>query len=137
MTEQWVCELSIIRLENLPNELLFHLCSYFEIRQLYRSFHGLNIRWNAVLHSLDKAYLVLVKKDDLSNESDAPSSLITHVSIHRAYPNLSFDSFHNSVYSMSIDSVCEEQIPQLNQLNRLKHLKIKCFTTCGFLEINP
>lgn len=52
------------RLEDLPNELLLSLFIYFDIRNLYHSFWGLNHRFNILLGSVNNLSLI-IEKDDL------------------------------------------------------------------------
>jgi hypothetical protein len=50
---------SFIRLENLPNELLIEILKYIDARTIYQSFYNLNYRFNILLKSLTRLYLVL------------------------------------------------------------------------------
>jgi len=56
------------RLEYLPNELFFHLFIYFDIRNLYHSFWGINQRFNNLLHSLNNLSLIIQKNDSILSE---------------------------------------------------------------------
>src|SRR5690349_181060 len=52
-------------LEDLPNELFFHIFSiYFDGVQLYKIFFGLNSRFNYLLKSLNNIYLRLEDSND-------------------------------------------------------------------------
>lgn len=51
------------RLEHLPNELFFRLFIYFDIRNLYHSFWGINQRFNNLIHSLNNLSFITQKND--------------------------------------------------------------------------
>ncbi|CAF1001240.1 unnamed protein product [Rotaria magnacalcarata] len=111
-------------LEDLPNELFYDLFPYLEVRQLYRSFFGLNHRLDTLLYGLKKNYLVMSDVNDTFDETSVYASRITHMWIRQEYSNLSFHCFRNTIRAMSLDGLSHQQFQQLDQLTNLTHLKI-------------
>lgn len=50
--------------ECLPNELLLEIFTYLDIRYVYQSFDGLNLRLNNLIRSIDQSFLILSSNDN-------------------------------------------------------------------------
>ena len=55
-------------LERLPNETLFQVFSYLQVRDVFRAFDGLNLRLNNLLRSMDRTLLILSPEDSYQFE---------------------------------------------------------------------
>ncbi|CAF4163567.1 unnamed protein product [Adineta steineri] len=122
--------------EDLPNELLYDLLSYMDIRQIHRSFFGLNHRWNALINSLKDIYFVTNGSNDVLDDISAYVSRITHVRIRQECFNLSFYPFRKTVHSMSADWLCGAQVQELQQLVHLTRLKINFVNMANMLDFS-
>src|SRR5579871_6114320 len=72
----------LIRLEDLPNELLIDIFKYIDVRTLYCSFYNLNYRFNILLKSLTQLCLVLWSLKDNDNYDDLFASRVHTLVVH-------------------------------------------------------
>ncbi|CAF2538306.1 unnamed protein product [Rotaria sp. Silwood2] len=115
---------SIIQLEDLPNEVFYVLFNYLKIEDIYKSFFGLNLRFNTLLHSLSNCYL-RIESSTKVNFIKMIASKIRHLHIVQNAVSISLAPFRNTLHSLIIDSLTEEYIDQLHALIYLKHLEIR------------
>ncbi|CAF0948150.1 unnamed protein product [Rotaria sordida] len=115
---------SIIRLEDLPNELFYVLFNYLEIKDIYKSFFGLNLRFNILFNSLSNCYLRIESstKVDFINMI---ASKIRHIHITQNSISISLAPFRNTLHSLIIHLLTDEYIDQLHALMYLKRLEIR------------
>ncbi|CAF3849172.1 unnamed protein product [Adineta steineri] len=128
---------NLIRLENLPNELLIDIFKYLDIRRLYRSFYNLNDRINNLLESLNQLYLVIWSlKDD--HYDDLFASRVHTLVVHF---NVSYNlSRYNNVRHLVLFHSKHDQISQVmingSHLETMSLISPRCFyTTFGFHEM--
>ena len=128
---------NLIRLEDLPNELISDMFEYIDARTLYHCFYNLNYRFNVLLKSLTRLCLVLWKSsNDYYDELFASRvhTLVIHndvVFILSQYINVRhlilFNSKHNQISQIMIDGY---------YLQTISLISPQCFyTTFGLHEM--
>jgi hypothetical protein len=97
------------RFEDLPNELFFSIFIYFDIRNLYRSFWGLNYRFNNLVQSVNDLSLVIENNELLLIEIFARH--IYRLKIVRSQ-SIDLSEFSN----LSTLELCQANYMQLEQI---------------------
>ena len=98
--------------ELLPNEILLHIFQYFDVRDLYQSFYGLNSRLNAILKSKQNLSVMFSSPDEMDNPYlDLFTKHINKLIVdHSSYINIQLFS---SLHSLILNSPSEEQLEQI------------------------
>jgi len=97
------------RLEHLPNELFVSIFIYFDIRNLYNSFWGINQRINNLLRSLNNLSFIINKNDSLFIEIFASQIVRLKINTSQA---IDFNQFSN-LHSLELCQASDIQIEQI------------------------
>ncbi|CAF1396215.1 unnamed protein product [Rotaria sp. Silwood1] len=105
------------RLEHFPNELLFDVFGYFDARDLFHGFWGLNKRFNQLLQSLRNLSLTIEK-----DESKLISLFACHINrlVIDTCLNIDFTQFPY-LHSLVLYQLTENQLKQI-QVKFIPHL---------------
>ena len=111
--------------EDLPNELFLELFrTYFDGVQLYKSFFGLNYRFDSLLKSLNNIYLRLQYSDD-DQTFNLFSTKIISLYIHSQHKTIKFLPFLVNVRSITLVHPGIIQIRNLLEIGkRLEYISI-------------
>lgn len=113
------------RLELLPNEILLYIFQYFDARDLFQAFYNLNLRFNALLKSLNYLSLTLLKYD--SNDKNKYSICAPYIYTLKMDYGIIIDlnSFTN-IHRLILISPTSNQLQQIlyHSLPYLEHLTI-------------
>jgi len=128
---------SLIRLENLPNELLTDIFKYIDARMLYQNFYNLNYRFNILLKSLTQLCLVLWPLQD-DNYDDLFASRVHTLVVH--YDVIFILSRYKHVRRVVLFNSKHDQISQImiegSHLETISLISPRCFyTTFNFHEM--
>ncbi|CAF0844612.1 unnamed protein product [Rotaria sordida] len=111
-------------LELFPDELILDIFEYFDIRDLYQSFYGLNSRLNAIIRSRKKLSLKLSTPDEMN---DPYFNLYTRHIVNLIIDHSSFIDFQlfSYLHSLILYSPSKDQLEQiyLCKLPYLIHLE--------------
>ena len=115
----------LTRLEELPNELfLYMFCTYFDGVQLYKSFFGINSRFNSLLKSLKNIYLRLEYSED-DESIKFFSTQVVSLYIGSRHNSQRFVPFLIHVRSITLVDPTMIQIMNLLEIgNNLEHVSI-------------
>lgn len=118
-------QLSVSRLEDLPNEILSEIFQYIKVKDLFGSFYNLNLRLNTVLECLDNLYLYLSTTD--CNQIQRYNAIAAYIQILFIYGNAQLHLKHfTNIRHLILLQASDELLEQLdiNQLSCLEHLVI-------------
>jgi len=129
---------SLIRLEDLPNELLIDIFKYIDARRLYQSFYKLNCRFDILLDSLTQLCLVIWPLKDDDNYDDLFASRVDTLVVH--FDVIFTLSRYINVRHLVLFHSKHEQISQImiegSHLETISLISPRCFyTTFGFHEM--
>jgi hypothetical protein len=112
-------------LEDLPNELFFDMFStYFDGVQLYKSFVGLNFRFNSILKSLKNIYLRLEHSND-DKSLNFFSKQVISLYIDSKHKSINFVQFVVNIRSLTLVDPTILQIMNLLEISEhLEHISI-------------
>ncbi|CAF1200504.1 unnamed protein product [Rotaria sp. Silwood1] len=98
--------------ELFPDELILDIFKYFDIRDLYQSFYGLNSRLNAIVQSKKNLSLKFSSPDDMD---DPYLDLFTPQIVKLIIDHSSFIDFElfSSLHSLILYSPSEDQLEQI------------------------
>jgi hypothetical protein len=97
------------RFEQLPNELLLNIFIYFDIRNLFHSFWGVNDRFNNLLHAVNNLSFIMEKNESLLIEIFARQ--INRLKIMTPQP-IDFSQFSN-LHTLELTRACVIQMEQI------------------------
>ncbi|CAF0828526.1 unnamed protein product [Adineta ricciae] len=100
-------------LEYFPDEILLHVFEYFDIRDLYDSFYGLNSRLNSIICAKKNLSIVFSSPDDMNDSfCDAFTNYIAKLVVdHSSY--IDFQAFP-SLHSLILNSPSDDQLEQIS-----------------------
>jgi hypothetical protein len=130
-------------LELIPDEIILHVFEYFDIRDLYQSFFGLNSRLDAILRSRKNLSLIFSSPDEMDDPFfDLFTTHIVKLIVdHSSYVNFySFSYLHTLILNSPTDDQVEQiylcKLPYLIHLefgimsDRLSHRALCEFLHC-------
>ena len=110
------------RFEQLPNELILHVFNYFDIRNLYTSFWGINSRLNNVLRLLNNLAFIYDANDPFLY-FDIFASQINRLKINTSQ-SIDFSQFSNLKFlellranDFQLDQIRSDLMPKLTNLS--------------------
>ncbi|CAF1158374.1 unnamed protein product [Adineta steineri] len=122
----------VTRFEDLPNEIFRNIFDYLTIRDLYRTFVGLNIRVDTVLRSIDHVSLTLWSSESANDPAIMffASQLNRLMVVNDGIETIDLTHFSN-VRSLKLKYPSNKQMSQLLQSEQLSYLE---YLSLGFVR---